>query len=183
MNAVINLNKARNVSSQQAVAEVKRLLAIKKAGHAGTLDPLATGILIVCLNEATKIARFLCDLDKEYVVRLKFGERTDTYDATGRIIERKDCIALREAHVREAIRIFLGKTKQVPPMYSAVKIGGTPLYKFARRGIDIERSGRDIQISQIEILSYQSPYLDFRVRCSKGTYIRTLCKFPLNISL
>ncbi len=175
MNAVINLNKPAHITSQQAVIKVKRLLGAKKAGHAGTLDPIATGVLIVCLDEATKITRFLSDLDKEYVVQMKLGERTDTYDSTGKIVETKDAGLLREADVKEALSGFTGIIQQTPPMFSAVKMGGQRLYKLARKGISIERPERSVQIRQAELLSFHPPYVNARVICSKGTYIRTLC--------
>jgi tRNA pseudouridine55 synthase len=175
MNVVINFNKPENISSHQAVTKVKRFFAAKKAGHTGTLDPIATGILIVCLNEATKIARFLSDLDKEYVVRLKLGERTDTYDLTGRIVEEKEFCPVKAADISRTLEKLTGTVKQKPPMYSAVKIGGTRLYKLARKGLDIERPERTVQISRIDLISVHLPYLDLRVNCSKGTYIRTLC--------
>ena len=127
LNIVINLNKPPDISSQQAVTRIKRLLGAKKAGHAGTLDPLATGVLIVCLNEATKITRFLSDLDKEYTVRLKFGEKTDTYDSTGRIVEKRDCSKINEADVRKILPAFQGRIQQTPPMYSAIKMQGQTL--------------------------------------------------------
>jgi tRNA pseudouridine55 synthase len=175
MNLIINLNKPGNISSHQALTKVKRLLAVKKAGHAGTLDPLATGVLIICLNEATKIARFLSDLDKAYIARLKLGERTDTYDSTGRIIEEKDYRLVKETDIGRTLEKFMGSVQQIPPMFSAVKIGGKPLYKLARKGIEIERAARAVHISRIDLMSVQLPYLDIRVSCSKGTYIRTLC--------
>jgi len=175
MNVVINLNKPRSLSSQEAVTRVKKALAAKKAGHAGTLDPIATGVLLVCLNEATKIVRFLSDLDKEYVTRLKLGERTDTYDSTGRVIEEKDFRSVTESRVRAVVEKATGFVKQTPPMYSAVKIGGTPLYKLARKGLEIERPERPVHISQIDLISFQPPYVDLRISCSKGTYIRTIC--------
>jgi tRNA pseudouridine55 synthase len=176
MNIVINLNKPENISSQQAVLQVKKLLAARKAGHAGTLDPIATGVLIVCLNEATKITRFLSDLDKEYLVRLKLGERTDTYDSTGRILEKKDYQAIKEEDIRYVLNNFTGHIDQTPPMFSAIKVGGKPLYKLARKGINIERPVRSIHISEITLLSFTPPYIDLKVTCSKGTYIRTLCE-------
>jgi tRNA pseudouridine55 synthase len=175
MNVVINLDKPEDISSQQTVTRVKHLLAAKKAGHAGTLDPIATGILIVCLNEATKITGFLSDLDKEYEVRLKLGERTDTYDSTGTIISKTELAVISEEKIFSVLSNFTGRINQTPPMYSAIKIGGQTLYKLARRGITIERPERTIIISAIDILSFNQPYLDLRVSCSKGTYIRTLC--------
>ena len=174
-NLVINLNKPENISSQQAVIKVKRLFSAKKAGHAGTLDPIATGILIVCLNEATKITRFISDLDKEYIVRLKFGEKTDTYDLTGKIVEKTDYFFINEADIHKVLNNFTGRIKQIPPMYSAIKIGGQPLYKLARLGMNIKRPVRTINIYKIAPVCFNLPYLDLKISCSKGTYIRTLC--------
>jgi len=175
MNVVINLNKPEDISSQQAVLKVQRFFSAKKAGHAGTLDPMATGVLLVCLNEATKITRFLSDLDKEYRVRVKFGERTDTCDATGSIIEKKMCDTLGESDIRNALSSFTGLIQQTPPMYSAIKLNGSPLYKLARKGITVERAARPVTISEIEMLGVDLPYIDLRIVCSKGTYIRTIC--------
>jgi len=175
MNIVINLNKPQNVSSQQAVRNVKQLFVARKAGHAGTLDPMATGVLLVCLNEATKITRFLSDLDKEYVVRMKLGERTDTYDSTGKVIGKADYQSVTENDIRHTLAGFTGLIEQTPPMYSAVKIGGRPLYKLARKGIVISRPERTVTIYRIDLLSVDKAYVDLKVVCSKGTYIRTLC--------
>lgn len=175
VDVVINLNKPKDISSQQAVIEVKKLFAARKAGHAGTLDPIATGILTVCLNEATKITRFLSDLDKEYMVRLKLGERTDTCDLTGRLLEKRNCFLLKEMDICKVLRNFIGQIKQIPPMYSAIKIKGQPLYKLARMGVEIRRPERVINIYEIDLIRFNPPYLDLKVSCSKGTYIRTLC--------
>ena len=175
MNPVINLNKPKDISSQQAVTKVKQLFGARKAGHAGTLDPMATGVLIVCLNEATKIARFLSDLDKEYIVRLKLGERTDTYDSTGAIIDKRDVRLIDEKEIYEILERFTGSIRQTPPMYSAIKVGGKPLYKLARKGIHIERAERMISIQSIRLLQFDLPFITLKVSCSKGTYIRTLC--------
>jgi tRNA pseudouridine55 synthase len=175
MNIVINLNKPENISSQQAVTRVKRFFSAKKAGHAGTLDPIATGVLIVCLDEATKITRFLSDLNKEYIVRLKLGERTDTYDSTGIVTDRADFHFIKESDIHKVLSNFIGHIKQTPPMYSAIKMGGQPLYKLARKGQSVERPERDITVHAMELLSFNPPYLDLKISCSKGTYIRTIC--------
>jgi tRNA pseudouridine55 synthase len=177
MNIVVNINKDYGITSQDAVAAVKRLFKVKKAGHAGTLDPTATGILLICLNEATKIAPFLSDLDKEYLMTAKLGETTDTYDSEGKVIERFEISDLRFQikDIEKIIQRFIGEIEQIPPMYSAVKVSGKPLYKLARKGIEIERSPRRINIYSIEILNFESPFLTLRVSCSKGTYIRALC--------
>ena len=175
MDVVINLNKPRDISSQQAVLKVKQLFHAKKAGHAGTLDPIATGVLITCLNQATKVSRFLSDLDKEYIVGIKLGERTDTGDLTGRILEKKNSLMLEETDIYNLLKNFVGQIKQIPPMYSAIKIQGQPLYKLARLGIEIQRPERLIEIYGIDLIRFDQPYLDLKISCSKGTYIRTLC--------
>jgi tRNA pseudouridine55 synthase len=175
MDAVINFRKPRNISSQNAVTKVKRLFGVRKAGHAGTLDPMATGVLIICLNEATKIARFITDLDKEYLVSLKLGERTDTHDSTGSIIEQTPCPSFTESDLRGILEHFTGQIKQIPPMYSAIKKNGQPLYKLARKGMTVKRPERTVTISSIELTHVHPPYVDLNVQCSKGTYIRTLC--------
>ena len=175
MHVVINLNKPAGITSRQAVTKVQRLLGAEKAGHAGTLDPLATGILLVCLNEATKVSRFLMDMNKQYKARVKLGERTDTYDAEGRVLETRDISFLTEADLFEAVRAFKGEIQQKPPMYSAVKIGGKTLHKLARRGIEVDRPDRTVQIYDIGITAVDLPYFDVEISCSKGTYIRSLC--------
>jgi tRNA pseudouridine55 synthase len=175
MDVIVNLNKPMDISSQQAVLKVKKLFSAKKAGHAGTLDPIATGILIVCLNQATKVTRFLSDLDKEYIVGMKLGERTDTGDLTGRLLEKKNVFPLKESDIYEVLKNFVGDIKQIPPMYSAIKVNGQPLYKLARMGIEIQRPERPVQIYGIDLIRFDHPYVDLKILCSKGTYIRTLC--------
>jgi tRNA pseudouridine55 synthase len=177
MNIVVNLNKDYNLTSHDAVTLVKRLFKTRKAGHAGTLDPIATGVLLVCLNEATKVTSFLSDLDKEYIMTAKLGESTDTYDAEGKVIKKFQIsnFKFQIEEIKEIIRRFTGEIEQIPPMYSAIKVSGKPLYKLARKGIEIERKPRKVKIYSIEILKYQSPFLTIKISCSKGTYIRSLC--------
>lgn len=175
MNIVANINKDHGITSQNAVAAAKKLFKVKKAGHAGTLDPIATGILLICLNEATKITPFLSDLDKEYIMTAKLGETTDTYDSEGRIIKKVTDYEISMQNIERAIEKFVGEIEQIPPMYSAIKVSGKPLYKLARKGIEIERNPRRINIYSIGILNFESPFLTLRVSCSKGTYIRALC--------
>jgi tRNA pseudouridine55 synthase len=176
MNAVVNLHKPADISSHQAVQRVKRLLRVRKAGHAGTLDPMATGVLLVCLNEGTKITRFLADLDKEYTMTVKLGESTDTYDATGTVLRQHPVGVLDEANLQSVLKRFTGRIQQVPPMYSALKKEGTPLYKLARKGISIERAERPVTIHSLSLLRLRLPFLELKVTCSKGTYMRTLCE-------
>ncbi len=175
MDLIINLNKPHGVTSHQAVTAVKRLLDVKKAGHTGTLDPAATGVLLICLNEATKVSRFLLNMDKRYRARVKLGERTDTYDAQGTVIERRDASALTEKDVVRAVGMFEGSITQKPPMYSAVKVQGRKLYEFARKGVEVARLERSVQINELRVLGFDLPYFDLEVSCSKGTYIRSLC--------
>ncbi|MDP2166793.1 MAG: tRNA pseudouridine(55) synthase TruB [Thermodesulfovibrionales bacterium] len=174
MHGVINLNKPKGITSQDAVTMVKRLLKAKKAGHAGTLDPIATGVLLVCVNEATKAARFLQNLDKEYIAELKLGERTDTLDADGRVIEKKEGFSVTEDDIRGVLEAFRGEIRQVPPMYSALKRHGRRLYELAREGIEVERQERVVNILRLDVVRFEPPYLEILVACSKGTYIRTL---------
>ncbi|HBG93400.1 MAG: tRNA pseudouridine(55) synthase TruB [Nitrospirae bacterium GWF2_44_13] len=174
-NLVINLNKPKGLTSQQAVTKVKKLFAARKAGHAGTLDPLATGILLVCLNEATKITRFLAEADKEYLAMMKLGERTDTLDSEGKIIYKAPHFSVDKNLIETILERFRGNIEQIPPMYSAIKVAGKPLYRLARKGIEIERQHRSVNIYALDIAGFAPPFLEIRVLCSKGTYIRTLC--------
>jgi len=175
MNTVIVLNKPKDYTSQAAVIAVKKSLKCKKAGHAGTLDPMATGILIVCINEATKIAPLLMELEKEYLFKAKFGVSTDTYDAQGNVTKVIEDFALKKEEIEQILTKYKGEIMQTPPMYSAVKIEGTPLYSLARKGIEIERKPKKVVIHSIKIEDFNPPFVTFRVVCSKGTYVRALC--------
>jgi tRNA pseudouridine55 synthase len=175
MHTIINLNKPAGITSHRAVTEVRHLLKVKKAGHAGTLDPDACGVLLVCLNEATKITRFLMGMNKEYRAEIKLGERTDTFDASGQVTERKDFSKISETDLRRTVRTFTGPVIQKPPMYSAVKVGGKTLYRLARKGIEIDRPDRTVHISDINITSIDLPFFEVTIACSKGTYVRSLC--------
>jgi tRNA pseudouridine55 synthase len=169
------LDKPLGVTSNFVLQKVKKLLGAEKAGHAGTLDPLASGLLIALFGEATKFAGMLLDSEKEYLATLKLGETTATADAEGKVLETKP-VAVTEREVREALQRFRGEIEQVPPMHSALKRDGVPLYKLARRGESVERQPRRVTIREIELLSFQKPLAEIRVRCSKGTYVRTLAE-------
>ncbi len=175
MNLVLNINKSSNITSRDAVTAVKKLFKVRKAGHAGTLDPIATGILLICLNEATKITGYLSDLDKEYIVTAKLGESTDTYDSEGVVIRKTDANRVALNDIEAILQRFTGSISQTPPMFSAIKMNGRPLYELARKGIEVERKPRVVTVHSIEILEFKTPYLKMRVSCSKGTYIRSLC--------
>ncbi len=173
VNGVLLVDKPTGVSSNYVVQKVKRLYQAQKAGHTGALDPLATGLLPICLGEATKFSQFLLESDKQYFVTARLGERTDTSDADGEIIETKT-VDVSEQNIKDAIRPFIGNIKQVPSMYSALKHEGRPLYWYARKGINIERQSRDICIHSIEFLERKGDFISMNVACSKGTYIRSL---------
>jgi len=174
MNGVIVLDKPAGPTSRDVVEEVKRILGVRKAGHTGTLDPLATGVLPVCLNEATKLVQFLVLDDKQYRATLLLGVRTDTLDTDGEVIERRTP-AVTEAQVAEALLGLIGKRQQTPPLYSAVKVRGRPLYDWTRRGVVVEQAPREVEIYGIGIQEIRLPEVIFTVSCSKGTYIRSLC--------
>lgn len=175
MDLVLSLNKPKDITSHDAVAGVKKMLRARKTGHAGTLDPMATGVLIVCLNRATRLAKYFSFLDKEYLVVMKLGEATDTQDSCGKVIERRDVSGVNSAKIEQALLSFRGKNLQRPPMYSALKHKGRPLYELARKGIEVERPPREVHIHQMDVLNIALPYVTFRTVCSKGTYIRTIC--------
>lgn len=175
MNAVICLDKEKGITSHDAVFRVRRVLRIRKAGHAGTLDPMATGLLLVCLNEATKVVNLLTDCDKEYLVTMKLGESTDTYDAEGSLVAQRPHDGISEEAIRICVEGMRGTISQLPPMYSAIKMNGEPLYRLARRGITVERTPRTVRITELDIEEISLPYVRMRVSCSKGTYIRSLC--------
>ncbi|MBU2026484.1 MAG: tRNA pseudouridine(55) synthase TruB [Proteobacteria bacterium] len=174
MNGVIVIDKPSGPTSRDVVEEVKRTLGIRKAGHTGTLDPLATGVLPVCINEATKLVQFLALDDKEYRATLLLGVRTDTLDTEGRVIFREEPRVTRE-QVEEALMGLTGRREQAPPRYSAVKFRGRALYDWARRGIDVEALPREVEVYNIRIEEVRLPEATFTVSCSKGTYIRSLC--------
>lgn len=174
VHGIIVLDKPTGRSSNHALQAVKRLFGAQKAGHTGSLDPLATGVLPICLGEATKLSTYLLDADKSYQVTAKLGKMTDTGDSEGRFISEHDIPELAPAYVVEIIRGFIGTQQQVPPMYSALKHQGQPLYKFARQGIDVERKAREITIYDIKLDGLTEDSFTLTVRCSKGTYIRTL---------
>ncbi len=174
MDGVVIIDKPAGLTSHDVVAQVKKILGAKKVGHTGTLDPMATGVLPVCLNEATKLARFLSDDSKEYRATMLLGVQTDTLDTDGKITGQSDNIVSVE-EIRAALTRMVGKIKQVPPAYSAIKHCGEPLYKWARKGIIIETEPREVEIQYIIVEDIAYPRVTFRVACSKGTYIRTLC--------
>ncbi|CAC9569893.1 tRNA pseudouridine(55) synthase (EC 5.4.99.25) [uncultured Gammaproteobacteria bacterium] len=174
INGIILLDKDTGLSSNAALQKVKRLFFAKKAGHTGALDPLASGILPICLGQATKVAGFLLNDDKRYFVRGQLGQTTDTLDCEGEITAIKNFEQISEAQVLDTALSFQGDIEQVPPMYSALKKDGQPLYKLARQGIEIERKARSVTIHKLDFLGYENGIISLEVSCSKGTYIRSL---------
>ncbi|MDG2957596.1 tRNA pseudouridine(55) synthase TruB [Exercitatus varius] len=173
VHGVFLLDKPKGMSSNDVMQKVKRLFQANKAGHTGALDPLATGMLPICLGEATKFSQFLLDADKRYVVTAKLGERTDTSDAEGRIVASRP-VNVKTAEILTALSAFRGDLMQVPTMFSALKHQGKPLYEYARAGVTVERQARPITIFELKFIEYNAPFLTLEVHCSKGTYIRTL---------
>ena len=175
MNGVLNIFKPKGMTSFDVVREVKKVCKIKKVGHTGTLDPEATGVLPVCIGKATKIIDYIMDSEKIYEVTFKLGLKTTTYDLEGEILEERDSSFLKYEEILNTINSFKGEYCQVPPMYSALKQNGVRLYELARKGIEVERPGRNITIYNIEDIKIDNPYISMKVTCSKGTYIRSLC--------
>ncbi|MCE1159788.1 MAG: tRNA pseudouridine(55) synthase TruB [Burkholderiales bacterium] len=175
INGVLLLNKPRGMSSTQALGRAKWLIGAEKAGHTGTLDPLADGLLPLCFGHATKLAHDLLDADKTYVAGIVLGKSTSTGDMEGEVIFSSDAV-ITEQQWHDILPQFLGEIEQVPPMYSALKKDGKPLYELARTGIEVERKARRITIVSLETLSFEYPNVVLKVRCSKGTYIRTLAE-------
>ena len=173
INGIVLLDKPLGGSSNQLLQKVRWLFKATKAGHTGALDPLASGMLPLCLGEATKFSQFLLDAEKTYEVTAQLGVRTATSDADGEVVEEKP-VSVSDEQVREACLAFLGKSKQIPSMFSALKHQGKPLYFYARQGIEIEREPRDIEVFELEVLRIELPYVDMRIKCSKGTYIRSI---------
>ncbi|MCF7687759.1 MAG: tRNA pseudouridine(55) synthase TruB [Cephaloticoccus sp.] len=171
---VLLVDKPPDHTSHDVVARLRGILKTRKIGHAGTLDPMATGLLIMLIGKATRISQYLISLDKEYTGTIELGKISDSQDAEGQLMETRPVPALSESEVIAAMQSFMGDQYQMPPMFSAIKIGGVPLYKKARQGEEVVREPRFIRISHYELTRFASPLIDFKVRCSKGTYVRTL---------
>ena len=173
VNGVLLLDKPHGLSSNHALQTVKRIYFAQKAGHTGALDPLATGMLPICLGEGTKFSQYLLDTDKTYQVTAKLGIRTTTSDAGGEVVSEK-AVNVSDEQLAEALATFRGTTKQVPSMYSALKHQGQPLYKYAREGIEVPREARDITVFNLELLRFEDDEVELNIHVSKGTYIRTI---------
>lgn len=171
---VLLIDKPKNCTSHDVVERVRRKLKMKRVGHAGTLDPMATGLLILLLGRATKLSQYLMSLGKVYEGTIKLGEETNTQDAEGTVLATHPVPTLTLEQVRAYTQLFIGDQYQIPPMFSAKKMDGVPLYKLARKGKELEREPRFIHISQFEVLNFSLPNIDFVLSCSKGTYVRTV---------
>lgn len=174
LDGVLLVDKPTDHTSHDVIARLRGKLKMKRIGHAGTLDPMATGVLVVLVGKATRASQYLMSLDKEYAGTIKLGQVTNTQDAEGEVLETRPVPPLTEADVRAAMQSFVGDQYQTPPMYSAIKIDGVPLYKMARKGEEIEREPRFVRVSSFELTRFALPEVDFVLRCSKGTYVRTI---------
>jgi tRNA pseudouridine55 synthase len=176
VDGILNINKPRGITSFDVVARVRRLTGEKRVGHAGTLDPEATGVLPVCLGKGTRIVEFLVDTTKAYRAQIELGVATDTGDASGQIIRREDPSEISRERLESELTSFCGTIEQIPPMYSAVKYQGRPLYQLARAGIEIERKSRPVIVYSLNLTGWQPPVATVEVVCGKGTYIRSLAQ-------
>ena len=176
VNGILVVDKPAGISSNDVVQQAKRLFGAQKVGHTGSLDPLATGVLPLCFGEATKFSQYLLDADKKYWAQVRLGITTETGDADGEVIAQADASSVTPAHAVAALETFVGEIEQIPSMYSALKHQGQPLYKLARKGIEVERAPRQVSIYSAELLQFSEASIELRVHCSKGTYIRSLAE-------
>lgn len=176
MNGILIINKPKGYTSHDVVNVLRKKLNTKKIGHTGTLDPNATGVLPILVGQATKISKYLIEHDKTYIAELKLGEKSSTGDIEGQIIERQNIPSLNEEKINNTLKTFLGKQKQIPPIYSSIKINGKKAYEYARNGETIIIEPREIEIMKIRLINFNGNIITFEVKCSKGTYIRVLCE-------
>lgn len=173
LNGILLIDKDKGITSNKALQEVKHLYHACKAGHTGSLDPIATGLLPLCFGEATKVSQFMLDADKHYWVRIRLGEETDTYDAEGEVVQTRP-VDVSKRDLQRALKAFDGPITQLPPMYSAVKQGGQALYKLAREGVEVERQPREVVVHELKLVDFSGDFVELDILCSKGTYIRTI---------
>ncbi|MBR1540450.1 MAG: tRNA pseudouridine(55) synthase TruB [Clostridia bacterium] len=178
MEGILIVNKSKGLTSQDVVSKIKKILSIKKAGHTGTLDPLATGVLPILIGNHTKLSKYLIEHDKVYRAKIQFGEKRETGDLEGKVIETSEKRITNVEEIKKVLSAMLGKQMQIPPMYSAIKINGKKLYEYARSGERVEVPAREIEIYQLDFIDFkeEEQILEMEVSCSKGTYIRTLCE-------
>ncbi len=174
INGILLLDKPSGETSNKVLQKIKKLFAAEKAGHTGSLDPIATGVLPICFGQATKVSKYLIESSKTYHVIAKLGIKTTTGDCEGRVLEKKPIKQLKNEQIEEVLKLFIGKTEQLPPMFSAIKVDGIRLYKYARKGLTLPRKSRQIVVHNICLKNYNKDLLELIVHCGKGTYIRTL---------
>ena len=174
MEGILNIDKPQWLSSHDVVARVRRICNMRRVGHAGTLDPLATGVLLVCVGRVTRLSEYLMGQQKTYTATVRLGQTTNTYDAEGAVLEERPFAHINQSTIEQALEPFRGPIEQIPPIYSALKVNGQPMYKLARQGKDVERKPRPVTIYELELLDWTPPNLQLRVVCSTGTYIRSL---------
>jgi tRNA pseudouridine55 synthase len=174
LDGVLLVDKPTDHTSHDVIARLRGKLKMKRIGHAGTLDPMATGLLVVLVGKATRVSQYLISLDKEYTGTISLGKVTTTQDAEGEMLETRPVPAFTEEKVKAVVKTFIGDQYQLPPMYSAIKIDGVPLYKKARQGEEVDREPRFIRVSSFDVTRFALPEIDFVLRCSKGTYVRTI---------
>ncbi len=174
MDGILNINKALGMTSHDVVARVRKVLRQKRVGHTGTLDPMASGVLPICIGQATRVAEYLSESGKAYQAEITFGVTTDTYDTEGNVLQTTDTSTLTQTRIEEILPAFLGPQMQQPPRYSAIKIQGQPAYQLARAGEEVVLAARPIEILQLKILTWHCPRLTLSIECTKGTYIRSL---------
>ncbi|MDD2396402.1 MAG: tRNA pseudouridine(55) synthase TruB [Tissierellia bacterium] len=175
MIGILNILKPTGMTSHDVVSAIRKILNIKKIGHAGTLDPNVAGVLVICVGKATKFSEYLMSGDKEYICELIFGQSTDTQDSYGLVINESDKVSVSIDELIKVLKEFTGEIIQIPPAYSAVKLNGKKLYEYARQNIQVEKQGRTIKINDIKLLKFYGKSALLKVKCSKGTYMRTLC--------
>jgi tRNA pseudouridine55 synthase len=174
LNGILNINKPYGLTSFDVVARVKKCTGVRHVGHAGTLDPLATGVLPVCLGQATRVVEFLMDTTKTYIAEIELGVTTETYDIEGKVVRRQDTTSVNLSQIKLSLNSFLGSIMQVPPTYSAIKVQGKPLYHWVRSGIVVKPESRKVTIFEMKLIDYTPPVIRIVVTCGKGTYIRSL---------
>ncbi len=174
LSGVLLVNKPTGMTSHDVIDELRRILDTKRIGHTGTLDPGAEGVMLICINQATKVAQFLTDMDKEYQAVIKLGVTTDTYDRAGRVIRTEEDLNISMEEIKKTILSFTGRIQQTPPIYSAIKQNGKRLYQYARENKKVEARRREVEIKKLEILNIDIPWVHLKIACSKGTYIRSL---------
>jgi tRNA pseudouridine55 synthase len=174
LSGVLLVNKPTGMTSHDVIDQLRRILDTRRIGHTGTLDPGADGVLLICINQATKVAQYLTEMDKEYLAVVKLGVTTDTYDRAGRVVKTEENLNVSLDEIRKVVLSFTGRIQQIPPAYSAIKQNGKRLYQLARAHKKVEARGREVEIKKLEILDIDIPWIHLKIACSKGTYIRSL---------